>query len=151
MIIQACKYHDFSYGHRVEGHEGKCRWLHGHNGRVHFYCESEVLDKVGRVIDFSCIGERLCLWVEENWDHKFLVWKEDPLLPSLEKCVGLLPDGAESIVPVPFNPTAENLSSYLLKVVGPKQLEGTNVVLKKVKFEETRKCSATSQLGGGGI
>ena len=35
-IISASRYHDFSAGHRVTGHENKCAHLHGHNYRVHF-------------------------------------------------------------------------------------------------------------------
>jgi 6-pyruvoyltetrahydropterin/6-carboxytetrahydropterin synthase len=43
------RYHDISCGHRVHGHEGKCRHLHGHNYRVHFTCIAEdgALDGVG--------------------------------------------------------------------------------------------------------
>ena len=53
------RYHDFSYGHRIHGHESVCGHLHGHNGRVTFYCTASKLDSVGRVVDFSVI--RLCL------------------------------------------------------------------------------------------
>ncbi|HET9130028.1 MAG TPA: 6-carboxytetrahydropterin synthase, partial [Terriglobia bacterium] len=78
MSWQAKRYHDISCGHRVYGHESKCAHLHGHNYRVHFVCEAEQLDQVGRVIDFSEIKHRLCEWLEDNWDHKFLMWEQDP-------------------------------------------------------------------------
>lgn len=133
-MISASKYHDFSYGHRVVGHEGKCKNLHGHNGRVHFTCSAgEELDDVGRVIDFSVIGAKLCNWVEEHWDHKMLISEFDPLANGL---VRLDP----TIVWVDFNPTAENMALFLLQVVGPKQLKGTGVTLLSVTLEETRKC-----------
>lgn len=144
--------HDFSYGHRVVGHENKCRHLHGHNGRVTFNCTASELDSVGRVIDFSQIKSRLCQWLEDNWDHKFLAWDNDRVIVEIER---LLTDNDEtravgeacdivfaSIVFVPFNPTAENMAQYLVEVVGPKVLEGTGVTLIGVEFEETRKCSA---------
>ena len=51
--MKAHRYHDFCAGHRVVGHENKCRHLHGHNYRVTFYCESQELDGVGRVVDFG--------------------------------------------------------------------------------------------------
>ena len=136
-MITCTRYHDFSAGHRVYGHEGKCCFLHGHNYRVYFTLACEDLDDIGRVIDFSCIKELLCEWLEENWDHKFLMWNEDPLLEDLKKIDDL-------VVSVPFNPTAENMAKYLLHYVGPKQLYSHPVSLIKVIVEETRKCSATA-------
>ena len=141
--LTANRYHDFSYGHRVVGHENKCKWLHGHNGRVHFFCYADELDGVGRVIDFSCIKEKLCNWLEDNWDHKFLMWTGDPLFPQIKVCEEMIDGECESLVALPFNPTAENLGNYLLDVIGPQQLEGTGVILSKVIFEETRKCNVT--------
>lgn len=139
------RYHDISTGHRVHKHESKCAHLHGHNYRVHFSVVSDsftdTLDKVGRVIDFSVVKEKLCMWLEDNWDHKFLVWDQDPLGHVL---VDLDPAG---VVRVPFNPTAENMAAHLVNVVGPKQLEGTGVVLNAVQIEETRKCSVVFTKG----
>lgn len=141
-MITAERYHDFSYGHRVAGHESKCANLHGHNGRVHFTCAAlSSLDKVGRVMDFSVIKDLLCMWVEENWDHKFLAWEHDELMASI--AFGDLYTG---IVWVPFNPTAENMANYLLKVIGPEKLQGTGVYLQKVVVEETRKCLASASI-----
>lgn len=137
MGFQVHRYHDISCGHRVVGHEGKCKNLHGHGYRITFTCESDGLDSVGRVIDFGVIKTKLCMWLEDNWDHKTILWEKDPgitLLKSIE------PD---SIVPVPFNPTAENIAEYLVRDVGPYQLYGTGVKLVSVLVEETRKCSAS--------
>lgn len=148
------RYHDISTGHRVHNHESKCAHLHGHNYRIHFQVTADFfsgeLDNVGRVIDFSVIKERLCQWLEDNWDHKFLAWDQDPLMRELMPACG--PPGSQpdplwammagSLVWVPFNPTAENMAEHLVKVVGPQQLEGTDVRLNSVKIEETRKCAA---------
>ena len=138
---KAKRYHDISCGHRVHGHEGKCQHLHGHNYRVHFTCQAEELDSVGRVIDFGEIKNKLCLWLERNWDHRMLIWDNDPLLPRLQE---LDPHG---VVSVPFNPTAENIAQYLVKVVGPDELEGTGIVLVHCEVDETRKCSASFERG----
>ena len=50
-------------------------------------------------------------WVEENWDHKTLIWEEDPWFGTLHS---LDPDG---VLAVPFNPTSENIALYLLKFI----------------------------------
>lgn len=135
-MITATRYHDFSAGHRVYGHESKCAHLHGHNYRVHFTVKGEELDAVGRVLDFSAIKEKLCNWLEDNWDHKFLAWEKDPIGEELAK------QDPAGVVIVPFNPTAENMARYLVEVVGPAQLEHTGVKLIHVAIDETRKCSA---------
>lgn len=136
-MITVERYHDISMGHRVVGHENKCRHLHGHNYRIHFTCTADSLDPLGRVIDFGVIKERLCLWLEQEWDHRMMVWSEDPLLEGLQR---LAP---EDLVVVPFNPTAEQMAIYLTEHIGPRQLEGTGVRLVGVRIEETRKCSAS--------
>ena len=148
----AVRYHDISCGHRVVGHENKCRHLHGHNYRVTFTVQMEgenTTDGIGRVMDFSVIKEKLCMWLEEHWDHKMLLWKNDPIRnfidPQIETHVSLKTAADivhDSIVYVSFNPTAENMAQHLVEVVGPFQLQGTGVRLVKCSVEETRKCSA---------
>lgn len=156
-MITATRHHDFSAGHRVAGHESKCAFLHGHNYRVHFTCQAASLDSVGRVLDFSSIKSRLCQWLEQNWDHKFLAWVDDPLLKQIARAVNAAQldkhsgwEAAEqfhsSIVWTPFNPTAEKMADYLLRIIGPQQLAGTGVTLISVQIDETRKCSAYSSL-----
>lgn len=136
MPWQAKRYHDISCGHRVFQHESKCAHLHGHNYRVHFTCEAEELDNIGRVIDFSDMKSRLCVWLEDHWDHKTLIWGNDPWAK-------VLPEIDPTIVIVPFNPTAENIAQHLVEVIGPQQLAGTGIKLIHCDVEETRKCSAS--------
>lgn len=136
MPWQAKRYHDISCGHRVFQHESKCAHLHGHNYRVHFTCEAEELDNIGRVIDFSDIKAKLCMWLEDQWDHKTLIWENDPWAK-------VLPEIDPTIVIVSFNPTAENIAQHLVEVIGPQQLAGTGIKLVHCDVEETRKCSAS--------
>lgn len=136
--VHAVRYHDISCGHRVQGHENKCAHLHGHNYRIHFTVASNQLDDIGRVLDFSAIKDRLCTWLEENWDHRFLIWERDELMPYLRSC------DPEGVVVLTFNPTAENMALHLLHDIGPLVLP-RHVRLVKVVVEETRKCSATAR------
>lgn len=159
MNYSVTRYHDISCGHRVVGHESKCRHLHGHNYRIHFKCQARKgynnLDAVGRVIDFSGVKELLCMWVENNWDHKFLVWEKDPVFKALQFSEAQAEEGltasgvfASSLVFVPFNPTAENMARYLVEVIGVQQFQGSPIRLVQVCIEETAKCSATYSLSG---
>ena len=137
--IQAKRYHDICCGHRVVGHEGKCRHLHGHNYRFHFVVEANKLDKIGRVMDFSVIKEKLAMWLEDNWDHRMLIWNEDPFKHDLQMI-------DRSVVLVPFNPTAENIAEHFTDVIAPFQLIGTECKLVELTIEETRKCSVTYKI-----
>lgn len=151
MGWSAERYHDISCGHRVHNQGSKCELLHGHNYRIHFKCEADAgdLDNVGRVIDFSDMKARLCMWLEDNWDHKFLAWVEDPVIRAIRTAMNHSQFQAaserftDSLVWVPFNPTAENMAQYLVDVVGPEQLAGTGIKLTHCRIDETRKCSAT--------
>jgi 6-pyruvoyltetrahydropterin/6-carboxytetrahydropterin synthase len=132
---QITRTHEIHCGHRVCGHDGKCRNLHGHAYVIHFTCEADSLDPLGRVIDFSVIKSLLCQWLEDTWDHRMLIWKHDPMLEALRAI-------DPSVVAVPFNPTAENIAAYLVTQVGPDLLAGTGVRLVRVQVDETSKCSA---------
>jgi 6-pyruvoyltetrahydropterin/6-carboxytetrahydropterin synthase len=141
MII-ASRYHDISTGHRVLGHENKCAHLHGHNYRIHFHVTCTDLDDIGRVLDFSIIKSKLCMWLEENWDHKMLIYNQDPYATDLEKFA------KDDLVIVPFNPTAENMAEYLCEVIGPEKFNGTDYLLYRCIIEETRKCSVEYRIEG---
>lgn len=139
-MITCSRTHEIHCGHRVVGHEGYCRRLHGHSYIFEFTCQADNngLDDLGRVIDFAVIKDKLCMWLENNWDHRTLIWYNDPMLDGIQEVAG-----ADAIVAVPFNPTAENIGSYLVTVIGPQQLADTGVTLISVKVNETSKCSAT--------
>lgn len=140
MKTSATRFHDISVGHTVTGHESKCAHLHGHNYRIHFKLESDKLDLIGRILDFSIIKSTLCEWLEKCWDHKFLIHAKDPRFESL---LALDPEG---VVATHFNPTAENMAQYLLEIIGPALLQRTGARLSWVKVEETFKCSAEASI-----
>lgn len=133
----------FCAGHRVYGHESKCAQPHGHNYVVHVTAEAEKLDRVGRVIDFSVLKERVGGWIETNWDHGFLLCEADVSLRA-----ALAGNGGFKLFVLKENPTAENLADFLLRVVCPDVLRDTNVVVVRVRVEETENCYAEAKLLG---
>lgn len=126
-------------GHRVLGHEGKCANLHGHNYDAEIYATAIDLDKVGRVVDFSVLKSCSDPWIQEEWDHSFMVNAKDQVL------VNELPSLMENkkLVVVPFNPTAENIAQEILTRTNAElTLNGFNVKVFKVVVHETKNCSA---------
>lgn len=133
----------FCYGHRVMNHESKCANLHGHNAIVWIHViPRSGLDSLGRVIDFSVVKSAIGTWIDENWDHKMIICKED------DKTIDLLSQVpfAKPIFILDKNPTAENLAHYLLWSVCPKLLRGKGVIVHKIVFWETENCYAEETL-----
>lgn len=97
---------DFCYGHRLVNHPGKCRHLHGHNGKVEIVLFSEQLNAEGMVRDFEEIKNLVSSWIDANLDHKMILCKTDPLIPSL-KSLG------ETCLIIDDPPTAEVLSKMI--------------------------------------
>jgi 6-pyruvoyltetrahydropterin/6-carboxytetrahydropterin synthase len=131
----------FCAGHRLYRHGGKCEFFHGHNYTADFYVTSEEVDSVGRVIDFAELKRLLKGWIDEHWDHAFLLNVED------ENGIAAI----KSVEPtkfyiLPYNPTAENMARYLLEEIGSELFVGTGVTLTKVVIWETEEsCSEASR------
>ena len=68
----------FCAGHRLYRHESKCAFFHGHNYRVDLEVVAakggDEVDEVGRVVDFSLIKKRMLGWLDDHWDHAFLIY-----------------------------------------------------------------------------
>ena len=132
----------FCAGHRVMGHENKCAHLHGHNYVAMITATANDLDRVGRVIDFAVLKNRIGGWIETHWDHGFILWQQDGA--ALALLGGWSPSNgvAQKLALLPSNPTAENLAAYLLHTVCPSELEGTGVEVTRVELWETENCRA---------
>ena len=96
----------FCYGHRLLNYEGKCRFLHGHNGTVEIELSSTQLDPRGMVWDFTEIRRAIQGWIDEHLDHKMILCKDDPLLPILQQ-------RKEPVYIIDENPTAEHLAKLI--------------------------------------
>ena len=140
-MVTATRRIQFAMGHRVHGHEGKCRHLHGHNFVAFVTAAAANLDAVGRVIDFGVLKERVGGWIEREWDHGFVVWTGDT-----EARRALAQVDGQKIYVLATNPTAENLAEPLLRVVGPLALDGSGVQLVKVTLYETENGIAEATL-----
>ena len=122
---------DFCYGHRLLHYEGKCRHLHGHNGRAVITIETESLDGQGMVIDFNEIKRRINGWIDEHLDHRMILHREDPIVPLLEK-------QGEPMYLLDVNPTAENIAKLIADIA-----RGQGVPVVEVRLWETPHCFAT--------
>jgi 6-pyruvoyltetrahydropterin/6-carboxytetrahydropterin synthase len=122
---------EFCYGHRLLDYEGKCRHLHGHNGRAVITLAALDLDPRGMVMDFSRIKRVVGHWIDETLDHKMLLHENDPVLPFLRQ-------QGEPVYVMKVNPTAENIARLIYDYTAA---QGFPVI--EVRLWETAHCYAT--------
>jgi 6-pyruvoyltetrahydropterin/6-carboxytetrahydropterin synthase len=120
----------FCYGHRLLDYDGKCRHLHGHNGKAVITLASDALDRLGMVMDFTRLKRVVGSWIDEQLDHKMILHKDDPLLPFFRQ-------QGEPVFVLDVNPTAENIARLIFDYTAS---QGFPVV--EVKLWETENCYA---------
>jgi len=121
---------DFCYGHRLLNYEGKCRHLHGHNGRLEILLGGDKLDSRGMLVDFGDNKRLLKTWIDDHLDHKMLLCIEDPLLPILKT------HGQTSFI-MQSNPTAENIAHLIFE-----QGRHLGLPIEEVRLWETPRSSS---------
>jgi len=122
---QVMKKISFCYGHRLVGHQGKCKNLHGHNATLEIVLQSNQLNPLGMVVDFAEVKKIMKNYIDEKIDHKMILFKEDPYIEILKK-------QNEPLFIMDQNPTAENLAKHLFEVA---KASGLSVV--EVRLFET--------------
>lgn len=129
----------FCAGHRVYGHESKCATIHGHNYVAFIHARpKQGLDSIGRVVDFSVLKELVGGWIDENWDHNFIVYAND--LEVLRMASTISRKKEPYVLGV--NPTAENMANFLLRAICPQLFKDHPIEVWKIVLFETENCSA---------
>lgn len=132
---------EFDAAHRVAGHEGKCKNLHGHRYTIEATFAATSLDTLGRVVDFGVIKEKLGEWIDTNWDHTTILYKKDEALG-----LAIAGQTGQKIFYLPANPTAENMAEYLLHTVCPELFGHLPITCKILRLYETPNCYAEATL-----
>ena len=126
----------FCYGHRLLGYAGKCRHLHGHNGKAVVTLEAPDLDRLGMVVDFGEMKRVLGKWIDDTLDHRMLLHRDDPVVPELER-------QGEPLVLLDVNPTAENIARVIFD-----HAAAAGLPVVEVTLWETANSFATYRPGG---
>ena len=101
---------EFDAGHRIPHHKSSCKNLHGHRYTIEVTIKGEIIsDKLnsdfGMVIDFKDAKELIKKIIVEEWDHSFIVFKDDNVVLKFLESL----DGHKTVV-FPLVPTAENMA-----------------------------------------
>ncbi len=130
---------EFDAAHRVLEHESKCKNLHGHRYVVEASFTARQLDRLGRVVDFGVIKERLGAWIGDNWDHTTILFDKDK---ELGKAISAVT--GQVVFYLSNNPTAENMAAYLLENVCPQLFADYELKCVSIRLHETPNCSVVA-------
>jgi 6-pyruvoyltetrahydropterin/6-carboxytetrahydropterin synthase len=122
---------EFCYGHRLLNYDGKCRFLHGHNGKAVIALEGDDLDARGMLVDFSDIKKSIATWIDATLDHRMILNDADPV-------VDFLRGQREPILTIPENPTAETIARMIYRFA-----HSQGFPVAEVSLWETPKAYAT--------
>lgn len=140
----------FDAGHRIPGHESKCKHLHGHTYIFEVELSSPELDELGRVIDFGEIKTLLGDLINWYLDHALILWKNDHVARA---AVRLMADRSDpqKVFLLEQIPTAENILRFLCEDLLSGALEqwedGPEVKITGGRLWETPNCSAVWKAG----
>lgn len=126
---------EFDAGHRVIGHESKCKYLHGHRYILEITAEVSKLDDLGRVIDFGYLKTIIKEWIDKNFDHNVILDKRDQNLGNfISNYTG------QNVYYIDSNPTAENIALHFKEDIIPILFTKHLFNIVKVKLYETPNC-----------
>lgn len=135
---------EIDMGHRVPNHESKCKNLHGHRYKIEVGVDDKVITDIGKsnegmVIDFSHLKEIMVEIIDKQYDHGFMMYKDDEYADYFRK---IKEQNKQKIIFVNFIPTAENISKHWFnQLIEP--LSNRKIKLSYVKVWETPSSTAT--------
>lgn len=140
-MVQITRRYEIDAGHRVPGHGGKCRHLHGHRYVVEATAAGPVAPdglegESGMVLDFGGLKEALAV-VVGPCDHRLLLWRDDPIVQPL---IAAVHDDDTGRMLLPVVPTAERLAELWGEAVASMLIRPVQLV--RLRVYETPNCWA---------
>jgi 6-pyruvoyltetrahydropterin/6-carboxytetrahydropterin synthase len=118
---------EFCCGHRLMDYDGKCRQIHGHNGKACVTLAGDQLNHLGMVMDFVEMKRVLATWIDATLDHTLLLHQDDPLVKTLQAA-------GEKVLPLGVNPTTENLAKLIYEYAESKGLPVVEVTMWETTY-----------------
>lgn len=118
---------EFCFGHRLMDYDGKCRNIHGHNGKACVTLAAESLDRLGMVVDFVEMKRVIGTWIDATLDHTLLLQKDDPLVKTLQA-------SGEKVLAMDVSPTTENIAKLIFEYVASKGLPVAEVTMWETPY-----------------
>ena len=133
--VRVTKEFSFEMAHALEGHDGQCRYIHGHSYHLSVTVigtpvQDTVNPKNGMVIDFSDLKKIVKKTVLDPLDHSLVLFEQSRFLGQVKSWTG------QKVVLTPYNPTCENLVIDFAKRIRGELPPGTQ--LYRLVLRETQ-------------
>ena len=122
--------------HRLQNHPGRCANIHGHSYIWHVSLETDQMNLMGMIEDFSDLKKTAGAIIDE-FDHSVILEENDPMLPFFG---GI----KQRLIIMGEAPTAENMAFHVARRIQPFY---PHCVIT-VKIWETATSSAEYSTGG---
>lgn len=112
-MLKIAKEFSFDIAHMLDGHDGKCRNLHGHTYRLQVEVSSPPHThgpKAGMVMDYADLKKVVKQWVLEPMDHAFLF---DTTSARESRVAKLLQELDSKVYGLAMRTTAENMACHI--------------------------------------
>ena len=140
---------EFDAGHRIPDHKSQCRHLHGHRYAIEITLRGEIIGRPGdpangMVMDFSEVKSLAAQHLVNQWDHAFLVWRDDTTVVALLNAI----PGHKTVL-LDRVPTAENLATIAFETLDAvyRDTYGNHLQLECIRLFETPNCWADATRG----
>ena len=132
--IRITKVFHFEMAHALHGYDGKCAQMHGHSYELSVTVLGEPKmnysdPKLGMVMDFGDLKKIVSEKILSKWDHALMLSSKGGEIDSKTKAL------LERVIYVDFQPTSENMVSYIAEKLIEALPEG--VRLHSLKLMET--------------
>lgn len=114
-MLKVAKEFSFDMAHLLDGHDGKCKNLHGHTYKLQVIVSGETENsgaKKGMVIDFSDLKKVVNDLIISPMDHAFIY---DQSSERETKIAQLLQQLNSKTFALPVRSTAENLAQFIFQ------------------------------------
>lgn len=133
-MIRLTREFSFESSHALSGYDGACSQIHGHSYRLFVTVIGEPSTKendpkLGMVLDFGVLKGIVGRNVIDKLDHTLVLnARESELIAQLKTRF-------ERVLAVPFQPTCENLITWIASLIAPELPDG--VSLFSLRLHET--------------
>jgi 6-pyruvoyltetrahydropterin/6-carboxytetrahydropterin synthase len=129
---------EWDAAHRIPGHEGACKAIHGHRYVAEIEVSGPELDALGRVIDFGVMKTVVGAWIDRNFDHTAIFSRKDAVVAPVAELNASMD---RPVYWLDAAPTAENIAAELGRVAS-ELLQPHGIAIEGVKLWETPNCWA---------
>ncbi|MBU2639128.1 MAG: 6-carboxytetrahydropterin synthase QueD [Nanoarchaeota archaeon] len=134
--------------HRLVGHRGLCKNVHGHTYKLEVEIEGNPQiggSSDGMIVDFSDLKSLVKKFIVDKFDHAFVYNSNSYTDKLIAKFLKTKID--QKLLALPFNTTAENMAQWIFKELTTQKKLTDKITVTKIRLWETDTAYAEKKNG----